>query len=143
MKNNTNIIKYKFLAPIYDAIFNPFLVKARKKAFGLLDFKPDAKILLVGVGTGVDFPFIPNNCLVTGIDLSEDMLKKAKSKDRDLNVELYKMNAENLEFEDRTFDFVVLSLILSVAENPKTVMAEAIRVLNHDGRILVFDKFIK
>jgi phosphatidylethanolamine/phosphatidyl-N-methylethanolamine N-methyltransferase len=143
VRNDTNQLKYKFLAPIYDIMFNPILAKARKKALLSLDFKPNDKILLIGVGTGLDIPLIPKDCLVTGIDLSDDMLHKAKSKAESRNVELYKMNAESLEFVDQWFDYVVLNLILSVAENPKIVISEAIRVLKENGNILVFDKFIK
>jgi ubiquinone/menaquinone biosynthesis C-methylase UbiE len=144
MKNDTNIIKYRFLAPIYDLIFNPFLAKARKKALSVLDFKSEDKILLIGVGTGLDIPLIPKDCITTGIDLSEDMLNKAKLKAGNRrNVELVKMNAESLAFPNQRFDFVVLNLILSVVENPKKVLSEAVRVLNESGEILVFDKFIK
>lgn len=143
MKNDTNIVKYKFLAPIYDLIFNPILAKARKKALWSLNFKFNDKILLIGVGTGLDIPLIPKECLITGIDLSDEMLQRAKSKAKSRNVELYKMNAENLEFADLGFDYIVLNLILSVAENPRVVMSEAVRVLKESGYILVFDKFIK
>ncbi len=143
MRNDTNQLKYKFLAPIYDYVFDPILAKARKKALLSLDFKPNDKILLIGVGTGLDIPLIPKGCSITGIDLSIEMLRKAKSKAESRNVELYKMNAESLEFVNQSFDFIVLNLILSVAENPKAVMSEAIRVLKEKGNILVFDKFIK
>lgn len=143
MRNDTNLIKYKYLAPLYDVIFNPFLAKARRRAFALLDFKTNDDILFIGIGTGLDLPYIPKDCFITGIDLSEEMLNKARSRIKNCNVELYKMNAEDLEFENQTFDYGVLSLILSVAENPKAVMSEAVRVLNDNGKILVFDKFVK
>lgn len=143
MRNDTNLIKYKYLAPLYDVIFNPFLAKARRRAFALLDFKTNDDILFIGIGTGLDLPYIPKDCFITGIDLSEEMLNKARSRMKNCNVELYKMNAEDLEFENQTFDYGVLSLILSVAENPKAVMSEAVRVLNDNGKILVFDKFVK
>lgn len=143
MRNETTLIKYRYMAPIYDALFNPFLVKARKKALALLEFKSKGDILITGIGTGLDLPYIPKDCFVTGIDLSEEMLNKARRKIKNGNVELFLMNAENLEFENQTFDGVVLNLILSVAGNPKAVMSEAVRVLNDDGKILVFDKFIK
>ncbi len=143
MRNETNLVKYKYLAPIYDGIVNPFFAKARKRVFALLDFKANDDILFVGIGTGLDLPYIPKDCFITGIDLSEEMLNKARYRVKNRRVELYNMNAEDLEFENQTFDYVVLSLILSVVENPKKVISEAVRVLNDNGKILVFDKFVK
>ncbi|HEX3048822.1 MAG TPA: class I SAM-dependent methyltransferase, partial [Bacillota bacterium] len=107
MKNDTNLTKYKVLAPIYDWVFNPFLKRARKKAFTLLKFNPQDDVLLVGVGTGLDLSFIPEDCSITGIDISEEMLKKARAKTGRRRVELFPMNAESLEFKDQTFDTVV------------------------------------
>jgi phosphatidylethanolamine/phosphatidyl-N-methylethanolamine N-methyltransferase len=143
MRNETNLVKYKYLALIYDGIVNPFFAKARKRVFALLDFKANDDILFVGIGTGLDLPYIPKDCFITGIDLSEEMLNKARYRVKNRRVELYNMNAEDLEFENQTFDYVVLSLILSVVENPKKVISEAVRVLNDNGKILVFDKFVK
>ncbi|KNY28958.1 class I SAM-dependent methyltransferase [Pseudobacteroides cellulosolvens] len=141
MRNSTNIIKYKRLAPIYDVLFSKLLGSARKKAFNLLQFTDGSKVLLMGVGTGEDFKYIPDRCTCVGIDISQPMLDKARKKTENKSVVLYNMNAEELEFPDGSFDYVVLNLILSVAENPQKVINEAIRVLKGDGQILVFDKF--
>ncbi|WP_026477663.1 class I SAM-dependent methyltransferase [Alkaliphilus transvaalensis] len=142
MKNSTNISKYKRLAPIYDIIFGKFFIKGRKRAISLLNLNPNDKILMVGVGTGQDINLIPFQCLVTGIDISDAMLSKAKEKSKDRNVNLLNMNAENLEFEDESFDFAILNLVLSVVENPREAICEALRVIKDGGEILVFDKFI-
>jgi ubiquinone/menaquinone biosynthesis C-methylase UbiE len=143
MKNRTNLTKYRIWAPIYDPIMGNKLFKgARKRAFALLGLHHEQKILLVGVGTGEDFCYIPKENEITGIDLSEAMLEKAKIKAKDHKVQLILMNAEELTFPDCSFDVVVLSLILSVVENPRTAMREAVRVLQPGGLILVFDKFV-
>ena len=142
MKNETNIKKYRRLAPIYDLFFGAILSLGREKAFNFLDFHPGNSVLLVGVGTGEDLKYIPDPCSITGIDISDPMLDKAKRKSAGKRVKLINMNAEKLSFPNNTFDIIVLNLILSVAENPQKVMSEAQRVLKPDGRILVFDKFI-
>lgn len=142
MKDSTNISKYRRLAPVYDILMaSSFFMGARRKAFQLLNLKASDKVLLVGVGTGIDLLLLPDNIFITGVDLSEKMLAKARERIKGRNTELYNMNAEKLDFPDASFDYVVLNLILSVVENPRRVTEEAIRVLKPGGRILVFDKF--
>lgn len=143
MKNSTNITKYRLLAPIYDLFFGPFFTKERKRAIGLLNMHPGDKILLAGIGTGQDLPLLQKDCLIIGIDISDTMLDRAKEKAKNRNAKLLNMNAENLEFSDGEFDIVILNLVLSVVESPHQALSEALRVLKTDGRILVFDKFVK
>lgn len=143
MNNFTNTIKYKVLAPVYDTLFgNRIFNDARRKGLDLLKLQPGERVLIVGVGTGQDFPFLPHDIHVVGIDISEAMLARANKKVKGSHIRLLKMNAEKLSFEDEAFDVVVLNLILSVVENPNRVMLEALRVLNKSGRVLVFDKFL-
>lgn len=143
MKNRTNISKYKRLAPIYDLMMgNKLFRNARMKTFSMLEMQAGQKMLLVGVGTGEDLPYIDTDIEITGIDLSECMLEKAKLKAKCHRIKLMPMNAEILCFADNSFDVVVLSLILSVVENPDQALREAYRVLKPGGRVLVFDKFM-
>jgi len=53
------------------------------------------------------------------------------------------MNAEKLSFETRSFDIVVLNLILSVVEDPRQTMHEVYRVLKPTGNIWILGKFIE
>ncbi|HEY9059251.1 MAG TPA: methyltransferase domain-containing protein [Pseudobacteroides sp.] len=143
MKNSTNILKYKRLAPVYDLVFGKILASARIKVFKSIEFKKGSKVLLMGVGTGEDIKYIPKDCMCIGIDISESMLERARKKAGHLNVMFLNMNAEKVDFQDSTFDFVILNLILSVAENPDKVLSEANRILKGNGQIIVFDKFLK
>lgn len=143
MKNHTNKLKYKGISIIYDYLMsNKLFIKARERAFSLLPLKSKQDILFVGVGTGEDFRFIPSDVNITGIDLSQDMLNKAKTKIKKNQVTLLQMNAEQLQFPDESFDVVSLNLILSVVEHPKQALAEALRVTKQTGFLLVFDKFL-
>lgn len=126
MKNITNITKYRFLSLIYDLIFRNIFSEARKKAFTTLGIKPNSKVLLVGIGTGEDLLFMPKDCFITGIDISEAMLRQAGKKVPDSNAEFLIMNAESLDFLNETFDYITLNLILSVVENPRQAMLEAV-----------------
>ncbi len=143
MNNLTNITKYKLLAPVYDTFMgNQLFRKSRIKAFSLLQLKAKQQVLLVGVGTGEDIILLPKDVNIVGIDTSEAMLEKAREKAKGSPKILRNMNAEKLEFADKTFDAVVLNLILSVVENPQKAMLEAVRVLRDNRKIVVFDKFL-
>jgi len=80
MKNSTNITKYRFLSLIYDLVFRNIFIKARDKAFITLSIRPKSKVLLVGIGTGEDLIFMPEDCFITGIDISQSMLRQAYKK---------------------------------------------------------------
>lgn len=141
MQNKSNRTKYQFLAPVYDRLLgNSVFRDARRRAVDQLSLRSGDRVLLVGVGTGEDLPFLPPSVVPVGIDLSDDMLAVARAKfpTADLRV----MNAERLDFPDASFDKVLLSLVLSVVEHPDLALAEALRVLKPDGAIVVFDKFL-
>jgi phosphatidylethanolamine/phosphatidyl-N-methylethanolamine N-methyltransferase len=143
MNNSWNKIIYKGWAPIYDAIFNagPFS-RARETLFKDIHFQPGDRILFVGAGTGADIERLPYGQLeITAIDYSEDMLQKAKDKFQGLKITFLKMDAQQLDFADDAFDYVVGSLILSVVPDHRRAFAEMVRVCRKDGLVLVFDKF--
>jgi len=108
-----------------------------------MQIQPNERILLVGIGTGLDIPFIPSYAEVVGVDMSLEMLSQAWSKSLGRNISLYEMNAEKLSFEKGSFDIVVLNLILSVVGNPYQTMREVFRVLKPTGSIWIAGKFIK
>lgn len=144
MNNQSNLIKYRILAPIYDLMMgNRLFARVRKRTFALLNLEPGQRILLIGVGTGEDLAFFKTDADVYGIDLSEDMLKRARQKVGSRNISLLRMNAEAMPFQDADFDVIIMNLILSVVEDPVRAAGEAVRVLKPGGKILVFDKFIQ
>lgn len=144
MNNKWNQWVYKMWAPLYDGFFNgKHFHLARKRVFEHLSVPRDATILFVGIGTGSDLEFFldkPNP--IVAIDLSDDMLAQAQAKiPAGKNVKLLNMNAEELLFEDHSFDLVVASLILSVVPDDQLCMREIIRVTKPGGKVIVFDKF--
>ena len=67
------------------------------------------KVLEIGL-EGTSYKYYPDDTHVTGIDISPDMLRKAKKniiKDNLKNKDVLMMNGEQLKFEDNTFDKVV------------------------------------
>lgn len=131
---------YDRLAPIYDlAARLPSIARPRTRLFMLADIRPGDRVLLVGVGTGLDLDYLPRGALVTGIDLSPAMLARART--RHPEATLLEMDAESLGFGAASFDVVILSYVLSVVADPHRVLAEAARVLVPEGEIWVLGKF--
>jgi len=144
IKNQRNKDKYRLLSFIYDnTVNNPWFNRARRREFELAQIQPAQRVLVVGIGTGLDIPYIPAYAEVVGIDLSQEMLSRAKTKTTNHNIPLYEMNAEQLSFEDQSFDIVVLNLILSVVDSPRQTLREVSRVLKPTGSIWILGKFIE
>ena len=143
MNNSWNKFIYKIGSPIYDKFFNSGLfLKARKQIFQSITFNEKQKILFVGVGTGADLELVNYAELdITAIDYSPDMLRKAKIKFKNSSINFLEMDAQNLEFENESFDYIIASLILSVVPDDNKCLQEMTRVLKPEGKIIIFDKF--
>jgi ubiquinone/menaquinone biosynthesis C-methylase UbiE len=144
MTNRWNRFIYRLWAPIYDSTVNHFFMPGRRRALDLLYLQPGERVLLVGVGTGADLPLLPAGVDATGIDLSPDMLAKARPKlDRcPAAVKLIQGDAQALLVEPASFDAVILSLILSVIPDGNACLRSAMRALKPGGRAVIFDKFL-
>jgi len=136
---------YTLLAPVYDAVVEPLTAAARRENLALLPQTPDADVLLVGVGSGLDLPLLPRGPRYTGLDLTPAMLARARRKAAAANlaIQLDEGDARQLPYQDTLFDAVVLHLILAVTPHPERVLAEAARVLWPGGQILILDKFLR
>lgn len=136
---------YTLFAPIYDALVAPFTAPARRRSLLNLRVGPHAEVLLVGIGSGLDLPLLPEGPRYTGLDLTPAMLARARRKAAALNrdIRLEVGDARQLPYGDAAFDAVVLHLILAVTPDPERVLAEAARVLRRGGRILILDKFLR
>lgn len=135
---------YSVLARVYDGFFDWALGPGRRAAVLGLDLPPGARVLEVGVGTGLSLPLYPESCRVTGVDISEPMLERARQRlDRigRRGVELIRMDARRLEFPDGAFDAVVAPYVVSVVPEPERVMAEAARVCRPGGVVCVVNRF--
>ena len=143
MTNHWNQIIYRLWAPIYDSTVNRLFEPGRKRSIGLLNLQPGERVLLVGVGTGADLPFLPGGVEATGVDLSPDMLAKARLKLPNCRaaVKLIQGDAQVLQVPESTYDAAILNLILSVVPDSRACLQSALRAVKPGGRLIIFDKF--
>lgn len=144
MQNRTNLSIYRLWAPVYDVLLGAFFLPGRRRAMEVAGLGAGENVLLVGVGTGADLPLIPLGVDAVGIDLSPDMLARARARLplEGRRIRLEEGNAQELALADASFDAVMLNLILSVVPDAVACLGEARRVLKPGGRIVVFDKFL-
>jgi phosphatidylethanolamine/phosphatidyl-N-methylethanolamine N-methyltransferase len=132
---------YRRYASVYDAVFGPVLQPGRKAVVQALNLRAGDRVLEVGVGTGLSLPLYPRDVKITGIDLSREMLEKARRRveRRHLpNIEaLHEMDAESMTFPDASFDKIVAMYVLPVVENPHKLLQELHRVCRPDGDIFI------
>lgn len=135
---------YARYSEVYDAIFSRFFYPRIENAIKHMDIKPGERILDVGVGTGLSFSVYPKDCQVVGVDLSHEMLRKAKEKvDTEGldNFTVLRMDAMDLGFGDDAFDKVFISHVVSVVPDPYRVMDEVRRVCKKGGQVVVVNHF--
>lgn len=131
---------YARWAPIYDAVCGPVMVKGRRAAAAAA-CAIGGRILEVGVGTGLSFDDYNASTEITGIDMSEPMLGKARAKmasGRYPHVkDVLQMDAHKMSFPDATFDCVVAQFVITLVANPEQVLSECRRVVKPGGRIIL------
>lgn len=132
---------YRRYAKVYDALFGPVLQPGRKAVLQALKCRPGEHVLEVGVGTGLSLPLYPPFVRVTGVDLSREMLDKARARvERHAlaNVEgLHEMDAHAMDFPDASFDKIVAMYVLSIVQEPARLLRELHRVCKPDGEIFM------
>jgi len=135
---------YARWAPVYDLVFT-FVMRPGRKAIAAAANRIGGRVLDVGVGTGLELPMFGGHVRLTGIDLSEPMLARARQRvcDKALaNVEgLFIMDAEHLAFNDAHFDAVVAPYVLTVLPAPEATLNELARVVKPGGEIIIVNHF--
>lgn len=133
---------YRFIAPVYDTFMARATASARARSLARLPQQGEASVLLSGVGTGLDFPYLNSRHQYTALDLTAAMLQRSRHKAQHLQMTWARGDSMSLPFANESFDYVVLHLIVAVVPSSERCLAEAARVLKPGGRILIFDKFL-
>ena len=134
---------YEF-SHLYDLLFRRVFYPRIALVIRSLKIEPGARVLELGVGTGLSLDAYPSHCQVTGIDLAPDMLERAQDKVNGSgwrHITLEQGDALNLKFPDDSFDYVMAFHVVSVVPDPARMMAEARRVCRPGGVITIINHF--
>jgi len=143
LKNPLLRLSYSLIAPLYDAVLERPMRTARQKSLRALPVGKSGHVLVSGIGTGLDMPWLPKIHRYTVLDFSPEMLLRAKPRSEGLDVKFVLGDSMALPFDDGQFDHVVLHLIVAVVPEPQRCLSEAARALKPGGTIVLFDKFLQ
>ncbi len=132
---------YTIFAPIYDLLLERASRGVRQRSLQRLDIQTNQQILINGIGSGLDIPWLPSGPDYHGIDITRAMLKKAQQRSAS-QLALYQGDAMKLPFASSQFDTIIMHLILAVVPRPSDALKEASRTLKPGGKILLLDKFL-
>ena len=130
-------------AKYYDAFLYIFIRNIRHKVLKIVQKYNYTEILDVCCGTGNQLKLLKKcNIGGTGIDISDSMLKMAKS--GKYKIDCFKQDAEIIEFIDNSFDLTMTTLALheKSMESAFTILKEMVRVTKLNGHILIVDFII-
>ncbi len=133
---------YAIYSSFYDSIFGRLYAPGRRAAVRLMNVQPGEEILEVGVGTGIALPLYPKRATVVGIDLSSEMLEKARQRKEDLglaNITLYEMDATKMAFPEGRFHKVIAAHIITLIPEPLKLLTEMKRVCHVKGEIYILN----
>ena len=110
----------------------------------LVPGNPGKHAIDIGTGRGEFAVYLARlGFSVTGIDLSENMISQARehSKKTAFAIDFKIQDAEELKFDDNTFDVVVSRNLLWTLPDPNKAVKEWRRVLKPGGTIVISDGF--
>jgi len=136
-------IYYEF-SHLYERVFTNVLGPRVCSTIRSLNIPVNAKVLEVGVGTGLALAAYPTNVDVLGIDLAPEMLAQAQEKVDEHgwnHITLRQMDALNMDLPDEQFDYVMAFHIVSVVPDAEQLVREMLRVTKTGGTIVIINHF--
>jgi arsenite methyltransferase len=128
-------------AESFAGVANPFALGALERGEAVLD---------IGSGAGSDSlvaaQMVGEEGSVTGLDMTPEMLAKARAAAAEMgvtNVTFVEGEAEGLPFEDESFDVVISNGVIDLTPDKDAVFSEIHRVLRPGGRIQIADVTIQ
>lgn len=133
--------RYQRIAPYYDTMelmAEGSVSEWREQLWSLVE---GPRVLEVGVGTGKNMPYYPEDVHVTAIDLTPGMVERARRRAvaLDVAVDVKLDDAQELDFADATFDDVVSTCVFCSVPDPLLGLDEVARVTKPGGRLLLLE----
>src|SRR4051812_19522462 len=118
---------YARWAPIYDLVYDKLTEPAARTAANAA-MACGRRVLEAGVGTGLALGYYPAHAEVHGVDLSEDMLRRAQDKVERRGLSHVKslqvMDVTKLGFPDESFDAVTAQFLITLVPDPEAALGE-------------------
>ncbi len=133
--------EYRNTAAIYDLLFSRALRKIRSNIRTVLVHCHAQNVIDLCCGTGEQLRMLAcDNMLLTGVDLSQAMLARARETSPD-TIQYLEADAGNLPLPDNSHDGIIISFGLheKTASQHEAIFREACRLLTPEGSIIIAD----
>ncbi len=128
----------------YERVFERLLRTRIVDTVRSLNIPARARVLELGVGTGLSLSAYPRHADVIAVDLSCHMLTEAERKVEKSSwshITVQQMDATKLEFADVSFDYVMAFHLVTVVPEHQRLLSEMIRVCKPNGTIVIINHF--
>ena len=130
----------RFFAMYYDRFMSATEKAGLRERRASLLANAHGDVLEIGAGTGANLPLYPTR--ITSLTVTEPdaaMMRKMRKRLMDREVTALRAPAEDLPFDDDTFDTVVSTLTLCTVDDQPRALREIYRVLRPGGRLLFIE----
>ncbi|MFH1965233.1 MAG: class I SAM-dependent methyltransferase [Acidobacteriota bacterium] len=131
---------FRQLAWFYDLTFRYPLKGGHRETARELRECGSLKVAELGVGPGHSLPYYPDGTELYGVDVSSEMIKMARKragKYPNLKPRLEVMDATNTSFPENFFDVVISFSVITVVDQPESLLKEALRICKPGGKIFI------
>lgn len=123
----------------YDFALRPFEALALRRLRSELLSHAHGKTLEIGFGTGLNFSYYQKDVKFVGIEPDEKMRSVAQKRADHYHLQIVEGDAQNLNFENDSFDTVVATLVFCSIPDPDKAIEEVYRVLKPGGSFLLLE----
>lgn len=131
---------------VFSAVYDPLLWVGERAGMARrrenLLAHADGRVLELGAGTGLNLPHYPDGLEeLTLTEPAQPMIPKLERRARKSanDCRVVAASAEELPFEEDSFDTVVSTLVLCTVDDPQAAIAEIDRVLRPGGELLFLE----